>query len=215
MLVNNTATTNMINGVADDVEETKKFAEKVQSDVITSKERITTLEKSSVIHDEKIYDLEKNLSQVRDDIKQTAILLNFATNVLQILVASFIVFVIALIMLAVKVSAYEYTAEDIVQIGKIVQHECPNESELGKRLVIDTILNRVESDAFPNTVAEVLNQKGQYCNPKKYSPKEVYTLIAQEINDRTDKRVLWFKTNWYHSFGEPIVKEGSHYFSGR
>jgi len=113
------------------------------------------------------------------------------------------------------VHAYEYTPEEIVMIGKIVQHECPNESKLGQRLVIDTIMNRVESEEFPDTVRDVLSQPGQYCNPKKYPPEDIYILIAQEAYNRTNPNVLWYRTKKYHSYGRPITQEGGHYFSGR
>ena len=116
---------------------------------------------------------------------------------------------------AITVDAYEYTPEDIVLIGKVINHEAPHESELGQRLVIDTILNRVESDEFPNSVFGVISQPGQYCLPKKLPPKEIYHLVAEEMYNRTNSRVLWYKTKKYHTYGFPIIKEGSHYFSGR
>lgn len=112
------------------------------------------------------------------------------------------------------VYAYDYTPEEIVMIGKIVEHEAPHESELGQRLVIDTIMNRVEHGSFPDTVKGVLSQPGQYCNPKKYPPDYIYTLIAQEAVTRTNDQVLWYRTKRYHSYGIPIIQEGSHYFSG-
>lgn len=121
----------------------------------------------------------------------------------------------ALLILLNTVWAHEYTSDDIVLIGKLVWHEAPHESELGQRYVIDTVLNRVESDEFPNSVTEVIKQPGQYCNPKEYPPDEIYKLVAEEIYARTNSRVLWFKTKNYHSYGVPIVKEGAHYFSGR
>lgn len=113
-----------------------------------------------------------------------------------------------------KVDAYEYTTTDIVLIGKLIQHEAAYESELGQRLVIDTVLNRVESEKFPNTVEEVLSQPGQYCNPSEYPPKRVYRLVAEEMRWRTNPDVLWYRTKRYHSYGNPIIKEGAHYFSG-
>ena len=119
------------------------------------------------------------------------------------------------ILYAKVVYAYEYTPEEMVMIGKIVQHECPHESELGQRLVIDTIMNRVESDQFPNTVKEVLEQPGQYCSPKKLPPDDIYKIIAQEMYERTNSDVLYYRTKQYHSYGTPILVEGSHYFSGR
>lgn len=117
-------------------------------------------------------------------------------------------------VIEVNVYAYEYTPSDVVLIGKIVEHEAPHESELGKRLVIDTILNRVESDRFPNTVYDVINQPGQYCNPKKYPQNGIYRLVAEEIYFRTNKDVLWYRTKRYHTYGTPLLIEGAHYFSG-
>ena len=122
--------------------------------------------------------------------------------------------IIILLLCSTAVDAKEYDAADVVMIGKVVQHEAGNQSELGKRLVIDTILNRVESDRFPNSVYEVINQPGQYCNPKEYAPVELYSIIAQEMYVRTNDQVLWYRTKKYHKFGVPIIKEGAHYFSG-
>lgn len=130
-----------------------------------------------------------------------------------VLMLFLLIFVLAL--MASDADAREYSPEEVVQIGKIVQHEAPHESELGQRLVIDTILNRVESEEFPNTVAEVIGQPGQYCNPSKYPPEKIYRLVADEIYTRTNARVLWYRTKKYHKYGEPIMQEGSHYFSGR
>lgn len=113
-----------------------------------------------------------------------------------------------------EVYGYEYTPNDIVAIGKIIEHEAPHESELGQRLVIDTILNRVESEKFPNSVNEVLSQPGQYCNPKKFPPDNVYRLVAEEIYFRTNPDVLWYRTKRYHRYGTPLLVEGAHYFSG-
>ncbi len=125
-----------------------------------------------------------------------------------------ILFILMLLSVTEKnVYGYEYTPSDVVLIGKIVEHEAPHESELGKRLVIDTILNRVESDRFPNTVYDVINQPGQYCNPKKYPQDGIYKLIAEEIYFRTNSEVLWYRTKRYHTYGTPLLFEGAHYFS--
>ena len=131
-----------------------------------------------------------------------------------VLLVMFTSFILFSLLFVIKTYGYEYTAEDVVLIGKVVNHEAKNESELGKRLVIDTILNRVDSDKFPSTVKEVLNQQGQYCNPKDYAEKDIYRLIAEEIYNRTNNQVLWYRTKKYHSYGNPIIVEGNHYFSG-
>jgi len=119
------------------------------------------------------------------------------------------------LLIALRVTAQEYTSKDIVLIAKVAQHEAGNQSELGQRLVIDTILNRVESLDFPDSTYEVLSQPGQYCLPKKYPPENMYRLVAEEIYFRTNSQVLWYRTKKYHTYGTPIIKEGDHYFSGR
>ena len=143
-----------------------------------------------------------------------SLVLDLSFRILKFLFGTILILIILAFLMAEPASAYEYTPEEMVMIGKIVQHECPHESEMGQRLVIDTILNRVECDAFPNTVKGVLNQPGQYCNPTKYPKDGVYKLIAQEIYSRTNNQIFWYKTGGYHKYGNPIIKEGSHYFSG-
>lgn len=143
------------------------------------------------------------------------VLFKFGLELWKVGIIMFLIVLIACCCSAIPVQAHEYTPEEMVLIGKIVQHECAHESELGQRLVIDTIMNRVESDAFPNTVKEVLDQPGQYCNPKKYPPEDIYILIAQEMYNRTNNQVIYYRTKRYHSHGTPILQEGSHYFSGR
>ena len=132
-------------------------------------------------------------------------------------VALVLLFLAIILLFCCGVNGYakECSPAEIVMIGKVVHHEAGNQSELGKRLVADTILNRVDSEKFPNTVEEVISQPGQYCDTVIYPPKDVYRLVAEEMYHRTNSDVLYFKTGGYHKFGVPILKEGKHYFSGR
>lgn len=107
------------------------------------------------------------------------------------------------------------TMDEALMIARVVDSEANAESEAGKRLVIDCVLNRVEDEAFPMSVVEVIEQKGQFSKSRKKPAAEDVLLVFQEAMDRTDTRVLWFRTKHYHRYGEPIVKEGSHYFSGK
>ena len=112
-------------------------------------------------------------------------------------------------------SSETYTDEEITSIADVVYTESNNQSEMGKRLVIDVILNRVDNETFPNTVQEVLSQKGQFSKYSYGQPlDDIIVLVKEEIDERTNEDVLFFKKNGYHSFGEPILKEGAHYFSG-
>ena len=145
----------------------------------------------------------------KDAIKEILLFL------LAILISMLLALAVIFGLTVISAYAYECDPADIVLIGKVVNHEAKNESDLGKRLVVDTILNRVDSEEFPNTVYDVVMQPGQYCNPSEYPPKEIYKLVAEEFYNRTNDKVLWYRTKRYHTFGDQIIKEGNHYFSGR
>lgn len=111
------------------------------------------------------------------------------------------------------------TMSDAVLIAKLVLAEAEGEPEMGKRLVIDTVLNRLESEDFPNTVYDVIYQ------PYHYSPawdgrielfselEEAFKLVVDEIQNRTNYEVLYFRTDTFHEFGTPMEQVGNHYFS--
>lgn len=111
---------------------------------------------------------------------------------------------------------------DLELLAKIVLAEAGNQSELGKRLVIDVILNRIDSDCWrdDDTIREVVTHPGQF---QSYSngmylgqvpTEEVCTLIIEELMNRTNYDVTYFKTDGYFAGLPQILKEGDHYFSG-
>lgn len=112
-----------------------------------------------------------------------------------------------------------YTDEEIDLISIITMAEAEGESELGQRLVIDVILNRVDSDLFPDTVNDVIYQKNQFTSTyngrmdRCYVKDEIRALVLEEMKARTNSEVLYFRSGHYHSFGTPIINEGNHYFS--
>lgn len=111
--------------------------------------------------------------------------------------------------------------DDMELVALVCVAEAEAESELGKRLVIDTIFNRAESPYFPNTIYGVVYDNSQYScvwngRLEKIEYDEyIANLVLEEFNNRTNSEVIFFKTDGYFGFGTPIMKEGSHYFSGR
>lgn len=57
---------------------------------------------------------------------------------------------------------YAWTEENEYMLMKIAMAEMESESIESKALVIRIVLNRVESDSFPDTIKEVLYQKNQF-----------------------------------------------------
>ena len=108
---------------------------------------------------------------------------------------------------------------DFELISLVVMAEAEGEPEEGKRLVIDSILNRVDSDIFPNTVREVIYQPYQFTSmtngrvDRCYVKKDIYDLVVEEYKNRYNSEVIFFRTNHYSEYGEPMFKVCCHYFS--
>ena len=116
--------------------------------------------------------------------------------------------------------AYAGISEDDIRlIARMAMAEAESESEYGQRLVIDTILNRVDSSRFPNTVNGVIYQSGQFspvtngrldrCPVRN----DFYDLVLEELESRTNSEVLFFNKGGYPSWATPVLQEGVHYFS--
>ena len=62
---------------------------------------------------------------------------------------------------------------------------------------------------MPNQFAVVDNGAINKADVEPY----IYELIMQEILQRTNSEVLYFRTNYYHSFGIPVLHHQDHFFS--
>lgn len=105
------------------------------------------------------------------------------------------------------------------ELAKCVYAEAGNQSIYGKRLVCDTILNRVDDERFPENIHNVISQPNQYYVYKSGAmssacpDEETYIVVYEELEERTNKEVLYFRTGHYFSWATPVVQEGAHYFS--
>lgn len=113
----------------------------------------------------------------------------------------------------------KYTDEEIELIARLAYAEAGNQCELGKRLVIDVILNRLEHENFPKTVEGVINQTNQFSpamsgSMYKYELNPgMVQLVREELVRRTDSDVIFFRANHYGKYGVPMYQVGGHYFS--
>ena len=110
--------------------------------------------------------------------------------------------------------------EDIELIALVTMGEAEGECEEGKRLVIDTILNRVDYDLyFPNTVKDVIYQRNQFeCVTngrlnRCYVDEYFCQLVREELEYRTNYDVMYFRADRYGEYGTPMLQVGNHYFS--
>lgn len=114
---------------------------------------------------------------------------------------------------------YGLTAEEIDLIALVTMGEAEGEPEEGKRLVIDVILNRVDSSQFPDTVHGVVYAKNAFeClwngrTDRCQVREDIRQLVIDELQSRTNSNIHFFRTNHYHNFGTPVLSVGNHYFS--
>ncbi len=107
-------------------------------------------------------------------------------------------------------------SSDVILLAKIMKAEAENQSDEGKQMVISTVLNRVDSDVFPDTIYDVIYDPYQYYTAafdSIYVTDDDITLVQNAINNRINTDVLYFRTNHYHTFGTPVCQVGDHYFS--
>lgn len=114
---------------------------------------------------------------------------------------------------------YSLTDAEIDLIARITMAEAEGESEEGRRLVIDTILNRVDHARFPDTVEGVIYQKNQFTCvtngrlDRCYVKDEIVELVKEELVNRTNYEVMFFTSGKYGKYGKALFVEGNHYFS--
>lgn len=109
----------------------------------------------------------------------------------------------------------ELTEYEKELIAKVVYAEAGNQDYVGKRLVADTILNRVNDPAFPDTVAGVIYQPHQFAHPAATYTPECYGAVEAECKERLDYDILWFCNYKYLPYGIPAYQHGAHYFTWR
>ena len=112
-----------------------------------------------------------------------------------------------------------YSLSDVELIALVTMAEAEGEPDEGKRLVIDTILNRIDSPYYPDTAYDVIYQSGQFASMWNgrvdmcYVRDDICKLVYEELESRTNYDVIYFAAGWYSPYGEPLFQVGNHYFS--
>lgn len=157
--------------------------------------------------------------EVADDLKpfpldgQYSLRDNIISGIIGILIGAAAAF-----FMCQPIHAEDLSASDKVLIAQAVHAEAENQDLLGKRLVADVVLNRVEHEDFPDTVEEVIYQPGQFEPVENGSienepDSEDYFAVELETKKRTCETTLFFKTGGYSEYGKHHYQVGDHYFS--
>lgn len=82
-----------------------------------------------------------------------------------------------------KKLAYKLSAEELEVLQRIVEAEAGSEDEDGRLLVANVVLNRMNSEIFPDTVTEVVFQQSK--GVTQFSPVSSGRIYTVEISEET------------------------------
>lgn len=105
---------------------------------------------------------------------------------------------------------------DLDLFARVVYAESGNQGLYGQQLVVDVILNRVDSPRFPNTLYDVLTQPSQFSVVGSGAiwnitpTEETYKAIFMEMDSRENYEILFFAAGGYNS--NPAFQYKDHYF---
>lgn len=114
----------------------------------------------------------------------------------------------------------QFSQAEIELIALMTVAEAEDECEIGKRLVIDTVLNRIDSKNFPDDVCGVIFQPYQYqsmtngCADCWEVTDDICELVRSECKHRLNSDVIFFNSECYSEYGTPLFCVQNHYFSG-
>lgn len=113
----------------------------------------------------------------------------------------------------------EMMYDDMEMLAQLVEAEAGNQDLIGKRLAVDVVLNRVDSEQFPDTVEEVIFQKNQFSVIKNGAfdraawtiSDECYEAVELEYEERTNYEVLFFSRG-RSKYAKHHFKHQDHWF---
>lgn len=110
-----------------------------------------------------------------------------------------------------------FTEKEKYMLAKIAMAEAEGCSIKAKELVIHTVLSRIESDRFPNTVEEVIFQKNQFTpisdgRWNKVEPnEECWQALENVLSSSESKDILFFESckgdSWHNKNLELVCEE--------
>lgn len=96
-----------------------------------------------------------------------------------------------------------WTELDVLMMAQTIEGEAGVCTTLGKSGVAWTILNRVDSPRWPDTIVEVITQKNQFQGyHSTIEPSEASRTIAEDVLAR-----WWLEKTYGYSYGRTLPKE--------
>ena len=115
----------------------------------------------------------------------------------------------------IVITYVEYTDEEIALMARVVMSEASLLPFDGKQAIAQTIINRVLSDGFPDSVKDVVYQENQYSTADNGEvTEECFEAVKAAIEYKPfPMDMFYFRQDQYHSFACPYMKIKNTYFS--
>lgn len=113
----------------------------------------------------------------------------------------------------------ERYATEVEILARCVEAEAGDQSIDVKRAVVSVILNRVDDDAWPETISEVIADPYEFATYWNGAMNEVepavstYEAISLEMETRSYPGLFYFDMDQYLAYGTPYARMGDLYFS--
>ena len=113
----------------------------------------------------------------------------------------------------------EICCDEMELIAQLVMAEAGNQNLTGKRYVVDVVLNRVDSDEFPDSVEEVIFQENQFSVIENGAfdeagwtiTEECYEAVKLEYEERLNYDILYFSRG-QSKYASNHFKHQDHWF---
>lgn len=89
-----------------------------------------------------------------------------------------------------------FTDSEILALQQVALAEAENQGVVGMVYVMQTVINRMNSDKFPNTIIEVIEQPGQFATSsyyKKYKPTKYSEAAFDCLSEVWNAQQLFFE----------------------
>lgn len=113
----------------------------------------------------------------------------------------------------------EFYWDSLELLALCVEAEAGDQGLLGKRMVTDVILNRVDDPDWPDTIEGVITKEYHFSSwwngaiNRADPSEETFEAVRMELEERSYPGLFYFSAGGYSEYGTPWKKVGDHYFS--
>lgn len=109
----------------------------------------------------------------------------------------------------------EFSDEDIALIARVTMSEASTQSFEVQVAVAQTVINRVHSGNFGNTVSDVIYSENQFSTADNGEPfAQIYEAVNEAITNMPYPYDMYYFRQWYyHKWAKDYMKLGVLYFS--